>query len=46
VLLSPIQTNDGVLIVQAGTAISPMLLEKLRNFAELSGIKEPIYVKK
>lgn len=44
VLLSAVQTNDGVLILPAGTRLSPMLLEKLKNFAELSGIKEPIYV--
>lgn len=46
VLLSPVQTLDGVLILSAGTVISPMLLEKLKNFAEMSGVKEPIYVKK
>lgn len=46
VLLSPVMTNDGVLIVPAGTEISQMLIEKLKNFAALSGIKEPIYVKK
>ena len=46
VLLSAVTTNDGVLIVPAGTEISEMLIEKLKNFASLSGIKEPIYVKK
>ena len=46
VLLSAVTTNDGVLIVPAGTEISQMLIEKLKNFASLSGIKEPIYVKK
>lgn len=46
VLLSAVMTNDGVLIVPAGTEISQMLIEKLKNFAALSGIKEPIYVKK
>jgi response regulator RpfG family c-di-GMP phosphodiesterase len=45
VLLSDIQTTDGVLIVAAGTEISHMLIEKLNNFAEMSGVKEPIYVK-
>lgn len=46
VLLSPVTTNDGVLIVPAGTQVSQALLEKFKNFASLSGIKEPIYVKK
>jgi response regulator RpfG family c-di-GMP phosphodiesterase len=44
VLMSPVFTNDGVLIVPAGTKLSPMLLEKLRNFAALSGVKEPVYI--
>lgn len=46
VLLSALTTNDDVMIVPAGTIISQSLLEKLSNFAELTGIKEPIYVKK
>ncbi|MBI4657467.1 MAG: response regulator [Verrucomicrobia bacterium] len=46
VLLSPVATNDGVLIVPAGTEVSQMLIEKLKNFAAFSGIKEPIYVMK
>jgi response regulator RpfG family c-di-GMP phosphodiesterase len=44
VLLSPVQTTDGFLILPAGTRLSPMLLEKIRNFADLSGIREPIYI--
>jgi response regulator RpfG family c-di-GMP phosphodiesterase len=46
ILLSAVETMEGVLIVPAGTEISPMLLAKLNNFAELSGVKEPIYVSK
>jgi hypothetical protein len=34
-LAAEARTRDGVLIVPAGTQISPMLMEKLRNFAEL-----------
>jgi response regulator RpfG family c-di-GMP phosphodiesterase len=45
-LLSAVETLAGVLIVPAGTEISPMLLAKLNNFAELGGVKEPIYVSK
>lgn len=37
-------TKDGVLIVPAGTQISPMLIEKLRNFAELGDLEEPMLV--
>jgi len=38
------RTRDGVLIVPAGAQISPMLLEKLRNFAELGDLEEPMQV--
>jgi hypothetical protein len=33
-----------MLIVAAGTKISQMLLDKLANFAKVSGIQEPIQV--
>ena len=39
-----IQTRDGMLIVPTGTIIAQVHLEKLRNFAELSGIQEPILI--
>ena len=42
VLMSDVMTQDDTKIVMAGTEITPVLLEKLRNFASLSGIKEPI----
>ena len=44
-LASGIETKDGTLVVSAGTTISQMHLQKVRNFAELSGIQEPIYIK-
>jgi response regulator RpfG family c-di-GMP phosphodiesterase len=44
VLLSDLVTKDGVLIISAGNRITPALLQRLRNFATLSGIKEPIHV--
>lgn len=44
VLVSDITTRDGLLIIGSGNRISPSLLERLRNFALLSGLKEPIYV--
>ena len=42
VLMSDVLTQDDTKIVMAGTEITPVLLVKLRNFASLSGIKEPI----
>lgn len=44
VLLAGIDTVDGLLIVPAGTVIGLAHLQKLRNFARLSGIREPLLV--
>jgi response regulator RpfG family c-di-GMP phosphodiesterase len=44
VLADKIETHDGNMIVGAGTLITPMLMEKLRNFAALNAIKQPIRV--
>ncbi len=44
VLFGDIVTRDDILIVVAGTKMTPLLLERLRNFASLSGLKLPIYV--
>ena len=44
VLKSDLYTTDGILVLPAGSEINQMLMEKLRNFSRLSGIKEPIYV--
>jgi len=38
------RTRDGMLIVPAGAQISPMLMERLRNFAQLSNLEEPMVV--
>jgi len=38
------RTRGGVLIVPAGTQISPMLIERLRNFADLGDLEEPLIV--
>lgn len=43
-LTAGIQTHDGTLIVSAGTTVTQIHLEKVRNFAELSGIREPFCV--
>lgn len=44
VLTGDIKTIQDILIVAAGTRITPLILERLRNFAALSGLKLPIYV--
>jgi response regulator RpfG family c-di-GMP phosphodiesterase len=44
VLMSDVLTPDGTKIVMAGVSITPVLLTKLRNFASLLGIQEPILV--
>jgi response regulator RpfG family c-di-GMP phosphodiesterase len=38
------RTREGVMIVPAGTQISLMLMQKLRNFAELGELEEPLQV--
>jgi len=45
VLISEIVTKAGMLIVAAGTTVTPTLLERLRNFSVVSGIREPITVR-
>ena len=44
VLSANVQTVDGLLIVCAGTKVTQMALEKLRNFDQLQGIQEPLHV--
>ena len=44
VLRSNIETRGGMMIAAAGTIVSQMVMEKLRNFDALSGIREPIRV--
>lgn len=43
-LAAEVRTRDGVMIIPAGTQISPLLMEKLRNFAELGDLEEPMLV--
>lgn len=45
ILVSDVVSKDKVLIVSAGNKISKIILEKVRNFAELGGVEEPIFVK-
>ena len=44
VLRSNIETKDGLLILGAGNHLSEMTLEKIKNFARASGLKEPLFV--
>lgn len=41
-----VETQDGVLLVQAGTILTGTLLERLRNFAKLNDLREPIQVER
>jgi len=43
-LMSDVVTRDGLKIIIAGAPVTSVLLAKLRNFASLSGIQEPILV--
>lgn len=45
VLAEDVQTRDGTLIVTANTRVTAPLIEKLRNFSELSALQEPIIVR-
>jgi len=44
VLHSNIETRDGTMILCAGNHLTEMTLEKIKNFARVSGIREPIFV--
>ena len=44
VLSADIVTKQDILIVGTGTKITPLILERLRNFASISGLKLPIHV--
>ena len=44
VLAAAVETEDGVMIIQAGNPISHMVIRKLHNFTQFNPIREPIYV--
>ncbi len=44
VLSADIVTKQDILIVGAGTKITPLILERLRNFASISGLRLPIHI--
>jgi len=43
-LKDPIHSNDGTALVAAGNRISALLLDRLNNFTEFGGIREPIQI--
>jgi hypothetical protein len=43
-LLSDVLTTDGLLLLSAGHRISEVALARIRNIAQISGIREPIIV--
>ncbi|MGA2243938.1 MAG: HD domain-containing phosphohydrolase [Verrucomicrobiota bacterium] len=43
-LRADVETQDGTLILCAGHQLTEMTLEKIKNFALISGIKEPLQV--
>ncbi|MBV9849175.1 MAG: response regulator [Armatimonadetes bacterium] len=44
VLASDLLTADGTLLVSAGRTLTDALLERVRNFSALSGLREPILI--
>lgn len=44
-LMAPVETQEGELIVPAGACLSPALLEKMRHYHRLIGLREPILVR-
>lgn len=45
VLASDVQTTGGLLVAAGGTELSNIVLHRLRNFAELNPIQQPIYIR-
>ncbi len=44
VLAAAVETQDGVLIIPAGSPISHIVIRKLHNFTQVNPIREPIYI--
>jgi hypothetical protein len=44
VLRQDVETREGTLILSAGHQLTEMTLEKIKNFALVSGIKEPLLI--
>jgi HD-GYP domain-containing protein (c-di-GMP phosphodiesterase class II) len=46
VIGADIAATDGTLLISEGHKVTATLLEKIRNFADLTGIKEPVHIVK
>ncbi|HEU5077667.1 MAG TPA: HD domain-containing phosphohydrolase [Opitutaceae bacterium] len=44
VLVSDVRTTSGVLLVSAGNRVSDTMINRLKNYAEFDGVREPIFV--
>lgn len=44
VILAPVETKDGLLLLSPGSVLSPMAIDRLKNYHRFVGIKEPILV--
>ncbi len=46
ILAANVETTRGILVASAGTELTAIVLQRLRNFAQLNPIREPVYVRK
>jgi len=44
ILLADVRSSDGVLLICSGTTVSETLIEKIKNYAQFVGIKDPFQV--
>ena len=44
ILLSDVLTENGTLLIKAGSWISNTILERITNFSKVNGVQEPIHV--
>lgn len=44
VLVSDVRTTSGTLLVSAGNRITDTMINRLKNYAEFDGVREPIFV--
>lgn len=43
-LSNPIQTSDGVMVIAAGSIITPAILQRIKNFASITPLKQPFEI--
>ena len=44
ILMGDVVTTEGTLLVAAGKALTETVVERLRNFAQIVGVREPIEI--